>query len=90
MTDHSAQTMSIRLSSATSEKLAELAEHTHRSESELAGQAVDDYVDRELAIVSGIRRGLEDMKAGRVTPHADVMREMDDIIAEAELSRATG
>ena len=87
MTARPVQTTSVRLSSATSEKLAELAQHTRRSEKELVDQAVDDYVERELAIISGIQLGLDDMRAGRVTPHADVMRELDEIIVQAEPPR---
>lgn len=82
--------MTIRLSSATKERLAELAQHTRRTKSFLASEAIADYVERELAIVAGIQRGLDDMKAGRVTPHTAVMDEIDDIIAQSESARKGG
>jgi predicted transcriptional regulator len=39
-------------------------------------EAIADFVDRELEIVEGIQRGLEDMKADRVTPHKSAMRRL--------------
>ncbi len=82
--------MTIRLSSATKERLAELAQHTRRTKSFLASEAIADYVERELAIVAGIQRGLDDVRAGRVTPHPAVMDEIDEIIAQSESARKAG
>lgn len=79
--------MTIRLSTSVKDKLAELAQHTRRSKSFLASEAIEAYVERELAIVAGIHRGLDDMKAGRVTAHETVMDEIDKIIAQAEGTR---
>jgi len=38
---------------------------------------------RERAIVKGIKRGLADMRAGRVIPHREAMRRLKKIIARA-------
>jgi predicted transcriptional regulator len=61
-------TMTIRVSPEVKEKLDRIATSTRRSKSFLAGEAVAAYVDRELEIVEGIKRGLADAKAGRVVP----------------------
>ncbi|MBX9454560.1 MAG: CopG family ribbon-helix-helix protein [Rhizobium sp.] len=90
MAAQSTDTMTIRLSSSVKDKLTELAQHTRRSKSFLASEAIADYVDRELTIVGSIQRGLEDMKAGRVTPHDEVMTEIDEIIAQSESGRKAG
>lgn len=82
--------MTVRLSRETKAKLAELSQHTRRTKSFLAGEAITDYVERELAIVAGIHRGLADMEAGRVTPHDEVMAELDEIIAAAEQKQNGG
>ena len=82
--------MTIRLSTSVKDKLAELAQHTRRSKSFLASEAIADYVERELAIVAGIQRGLDDMKSGRITPHQQVMDEIDEIISQSEGIRKTG
>ena len=90
MAAQSTDTMTIRLSTSVKDKLAELAQHTRRSKSFLASEAIADYVERELAIVAGIQRGLDDMKSGRITPHQQVMDEIDEIISQSEGIRKTG
>ncbi|MGO4122791.1 CopG family ribbon-helix-helix protein [Inquilinus sp. YAF38] len=77
-------TVTIRLDAEVSEKLGRIARETGRSRSRLAAQAVAVFVDRELQVVDGIRRGLADMKAGRVVPHEEVMAEGRAIIAAAK------
>ena len=76
-------TMTIRLPDEVKEKLGRLAQGTRRSRSFLAAEAVAAYVDRELAIIDGIQRGLADVTAGRVTDHETAMDQVDAAIAEA-------
>src|SRR3546814_20626057 len=87
MTVMSSTTMSLRLPTETKERLDALAKRTRRSRSFLAGEAVTAYVERELAIVEGIERGLADMRAGRVTPHDEAMRRIRRTIARAKADR---
>ena len=81
-------TMTIRVPQELHDKLSRLAQGTRRSRSYLAGEAVAAYVERELAIVDGIKQGLADVAAGRVTPHDEVMAQVHEIIAEARRKRA--
>lgn len=67
------ETVTVRLDSETKSRLEELAQHTRRTKSFLAGEAIATYVERELAIIAGIQRGLDDVKAGRTVSH-DVAR----------------
>ena len=76
-------TMTIRLSTETKEKLGRLALDTRRSKSFLAAEAVAAYVEREIEIIDGIRRGFADVAAGRVVSHDDAMAEIDAVIAAA-------
>ncbi len=76
-------TLSVRLSPELKARLSKLAEQTHRTKSFLAGEAIGGYVERELEIVAGIERGLDDMKAGRVVPHEEVMADIDTTIKKA-------
>lgn len=80
----STTTMTIRVSSEVKDKLEKIANNTRRSKSFLAGEAVAAYVDRELEIIEGIKRGLTDVKAGRLVPHEQVTLEARRIIAEAK------
>jgi predicted transcriptional regulator len=72
----SSTTLTVRVSPQVKKRLGRLAAHTKRTKSYLAGEAISDFVDRELAIVEGIERGLEDMHAGRVVPHKTAMRRL--------------
>ena len=81
------ETMTIRVSAETKRKLERIAAGTRRSKSFLAGEAVSAYVDRELEIIEGIKRGLADVEAGRVVPHEEAMAEARRIIAEVRRER---
>ena len=80
-------TLSVRLSPELKARLGQLAERTQRTKSFLAGEAIGNYVARELEIIAGIERGLDDMKAGRVVPHEDVMADIDTTIHKAKKPR---
>jgi predicted transcriptional regulator len=84
-------TMTIRVSPDVKEKLDRIAAGTRRSKSFLAGEAVAAYVDRELEIIEGIKRGMADAEADRVVPHDEAMAEIYAVIdtAEAKRSRKT-
>jgi predicted transcriptional regulator len=69
-------TLTVRLSPQTKKQLGRLAAHTRRTRSFLAGEAITNFVERELAIVEGVKRGLDDMHAGRVVPHKAAMRRL--------------
>jgi predicted transcriptional regulator len=81
-------TLTVRISSKTKDQLGRLARRTSRTRSFLAGRAIADYVEREIEIVEGIRRGLEDIEAGRTTPHDKVMRRIRARIALAAKKKA--
>jgi len=81
-------TMTIRVSTEVKERLGRLAQDTRRSRSFLAAEAVAAFVDRELAIIDGIQRGLADVAAGRVTDHGAAMDQVDEAIAEARAHKA--
>lgn len=77
------QSITIRISVELSEKLQRLARQTGRQPSAIAIDAVSTFVEHELPIVEGIQRGLADVRAGRVTPHAEAMADIDALIAAA-------
>ena len=84
----SSATMTIRVSTETKRKLERLATDTRRSKSFLAAEAVSAYVERELAIIDGVQRGLADVEAGRVVPHDAAMDEVQAVIDAAKRSKA--
>lgn len=80
------ETVTVRLDPETKSRLEYLATETRRTKSFLAGEAIADYVQRELAIVEAIHRGLADMEAGRVTPHEDAMKRLRATVERARKS----
>ncbi|EHK77218.1 CopG family transcriptional regulator [Sinorhizobium meliloti CCNWSX0020] len=80
-------TMTIRVSLELKKKLDRIASATSRSRSFLAGEAVAAYVDRELEIIDGIKRGMADAEAGRLVPHEEAMAEIFDVIRKAETGK---
>ena len=83
MTMTASTTMTIRLDPQLKAKLGRLADGTRRSRSFLAAEAVETYVDRELAIIEGIERGLADVEAGRTVSHEDAMVSLRQVIDDA-------
>lgn len=76
-------TMTIRVTPEVKARLGQLAQDTKRSRAYLAGEAVAHYVEREQDIVDGIKRGLEDAKAGKLVPHDAAMEELTDAVEAA-------
>jgi len=81
-------TMTIRVRPEVKEKLDRIAADTQRSKSFLAGEAVAAYVERELEIIDGIKRGMADAAAGRVVSHAQAVAEMREVLEEAKRRKA--
>jgi predicted transcriptional regulator len=81
-------TLTVRLSTQTKKQLGRLAAHTRRTRSYLAGEAIANFVERELAIVEGIKRGLDDMHAGRVVPHKAAMQRLRKTVRHVGKSKA--
>lgn len=77
-------TITVRIPMEVQSKLDRLAGLTKRSRSYLAAEALEIYTRFELEIVEGILEGLEDVKAGRVIPHEQVMAEVQAIIDAAQ------
>ncbi|SFB17581.1 Predicted transcriptional regulator [Rhizobium sp. NFR07] len=82
-------TMTIRVRPDVKEKLDRVAEVTKRSKSFLAGEAVAAYVDRELEIIDGIKRGMADATAGRVLPHDKAIAGMREVVEAARRKKAS-
>ena len=85
---NASSTMTIRVPSDLKEKLERLALGTRRSRSYLAAEAVSAYVERELAIIEGIQRGIADVAEGRTTPHDEAMDRVDALLVGARKRKA--
>lgn len=63
------QATTIRLAGETLECINFLADATNRSKSYLLQEAVEQYVQREKAVVDEIRQGIDAMNEGRTVSH---------------------
>ena len=64
---------------------------TNRDRSSLIGEALAEYASREACIIEGVERGLDDVRAGRVSSHEDAMRRLHETVDRvAAASDATG
>jgi predicted transcriptional regulator len=80
-------TLTVRLAPKVKQRLGRLAQQTKRTKSFLAGEAIACFVERELDIVDGIKRGLADMKAGRLLPHDEAMQQIRATIHRARRTK---
>ena len=80
-------TMTIRVTAKTKDRLEQLARITRRSRSFLAAEAVDRYLEREQAIIDGIKRGQADAAAGRLVSNDAAFAEMTAAIAGRDSNR---
>lgn len=80
-------TLTVRLTPEVKKQLGRLAVRTKRTKSFLAAEAIAAYVAREIDVVEGIKRGLDDMREGRVVPHGEAMARLDATIASAKRGR---
>jgi len=83
-------TMTIRVHPDVKEKLGQIAADTRRSKSFLAGEAIAAYVEREMEIIKGIKRGQADAQSGRVIPHKQVIARMRQLVEDAKAKKAPG
>jgi predicted transcriptional regulator len=83
-------TLSVRIPVKIKDDLAELAKLTGRSQSALAAHAIKCYVEHELKICRMLQEGLDDVKAGRVIPHDEVMKKAQAIIDRKYAKRKVG
>lgn len=67
-------TVTVRMTKSLRDRLEVLSVETRRSKSFLSMEAIQHYVDTEEEIILGIKRGLADVKAGRLVPHATAMK----------------
>ena len=65
--------LSIRLPSSLKDKLALLAEQTHRNKSNLAVEAIEHYVDINSWQIDGINEGIAALERGQFVKHDKVL-----------------
>ncbi|MBA2650844.1 MAG: ribbon-helix-helix protein, CopG family [Tatlockia sp.] len=70
----SSTTMTIRLEPEAKNRLAKLAEITHRSKSYLASEAINEYIKIQEWQLNDIQKGIEEADAGQLIDHASLLK----------------
>jgi predicted transcriptional regulator len=81
-------TITVRVSTELRNRLEAIAVETRRSKSFLSNEAIERFVETEEEFIESIRQARKDVAEGRGIPHEQVMREIDEMIAEAERFQA--
>lgn len=66
-------TLSARITPALDAKLEKLARRQGRTKSQITSAALASYLEADAELEASIREARADAKAGRVSPHAEVM-----------------
>jgi predicted transcriptional regulator len=75
--------LNIRLPAATLQRLDALAAATRRSRSFVANEALEAWINREIALIEDLQIGLEEVKAGKGIAHGRAMRRIDAAVEAA-------
>lgn len=72
-TNHVAMsTFSIRIPTATKERIERLAQATRRSRNFVLSEAIDSYLEIQARQIARIEEGLADLEEGRVHTHEEI------------------
>jgi len=75
--------LNIRLAPETLRKLDVVAAATRRTRSFIANEALEAWIEREIALIEDLQTGLEEVRAGKGIPHDKAMRQIDMAIDRA-------
>ncbi len=76
-------TITARIDPELDAALARIADSQGRSKSAVITEALQSYASYDAWVRAQVQEGLDDLAAGRVHSHEEVMAEMDAIIAAA-------
>ena len=75
--------LNVRLAPETLRKLDMVAAATRRTRSFIANEALEAWIEREIALIEDLQVGLEEVRAGKGIPHDKAMRQIDMAIDRA-------
>jgi predicted transcriptional regulator len=67
--------VTIRISDESKDRLERLCNYTRRSKSFIAGEAIQEYIDKKLWIMEALEEGLQDLEKGDISTHEEVLAE---------------
>lgn len=67
--------VTIRISDESKDRLERLCHVTKRSKSFIAGEAIQEFMDKKLWMMEALEEGLQDLEAGETLAHEEVLAE---------------
>lgn len=67
--------VTIRISDDSKDRLERLCHVTRRSKSFIAGEAIQEYMDKKLWMMEALEEALQDMETGEISTHEEVLAE---------------
>lgn len=80
------ESLTVPLSDEVQKRLADLSERSHRSTSELAAEAISNYVDLQEWQLEQIEAGIADLEAGRTVKHDEIVAWVNSLGTSNELT----
>ncbi len=74
--------MNVELTSAQEQRLKHLAAETNRTPDDLAREGFDFFLAYKEDIRATVRRGRQDIEAGRLVSHDDVFADIDEMLQD--------
>ena len=74
--------MTLHLTPALEQRLEHLAAQVHRTPDELAQEGMDRFLAYEEEILAAVQKGEEDIKAGRVLEHHEVVARIEGLLSD--------
>lgn len=74
--------MNVELTSAQEQRLQHLAAETNRTPDDLVREGFDFFLAYKEDIRATVRRGRQDIEAGRLVSHDDVFAEIDEMLKD--------
>jgi len=74
--------LSVNVDSETQQRLSFIGESASLAELDLAETAIKDFTREKERFIKAVRQGQDDVQAGRITSHKDLMEDLESRLAD--------
>lgn len=69
--------LNMRISEDTKDQLERLCKLTKRTKSSLGAEAIEEFIERKLWLLTALEEGIEDAKKGNLVKHETILDEWE-------------
>lgn len=74
--------LSVNVDSETQQRLSFIGESSSLAELDLAETAIKDFTREKEHFIKAVRQGQDDIQAGRITSHKDLIEDLENRLAD--------